>query len=150
MRSLLLSLILLIFSASAMAQPPAHAPAHGARGGTWAHARAGRTRWSTPARSGFIRQIIADDLAASQTRFPPEPNGYLHIGHAKSICLNFGIAEEFGGSATCASTTPTPHKETGVRRGDQARRALARLRLGRPAAPRVGLFRAALRLRRAS
>src|SRR5436190_22899619 len=52
--------------------------------------------------SDFIRDIIAEDLRTGKykqiiTRFPPEPNGYLHIGHAKSICLNFGIAREFGG-----------------------------------------------------
>ena len=51
----------------------------------------------------FVRQIITDDLAEGRTqkvltRFPPEPNGYLHIGHVKAICLNFGIAEEFNGA----------------------------------------------------
>jgi len=64
----------------------------------------------------FIRQIAADDLKAGKytrimTRFPPEPNGYLHIGHAKSICLNFGIAQEYGGVCNLRFDDTNPTKE---------------------------------------
>ena len=64
----------------------------------------------------FIEQIIIDDLKNGvvdelRTRFPPEPNGYLHIGHAKSICLNFGLAEQFGGKCNLRFDDTNPAKE---------------------------------------
>src|SRR5215469_1215868 len=66
--------------------------------------------------SDFIRDIVAAHVAEKKypqihTRFPPEPNGYLHIGHAKSICLNFGIAREFGGVCNLRMDDTNPTKE---------------------------------------
>jgi glutaminyl-tRNA synthetase len=71
----------------------------------------------TSSQSNFIRDIILSDLESGKyagqvhTRFPPEPNGYLHLGHAKSICLNFGLAAEFGGTTNLRFDDTNPEKE---------------------------------------
>src|SRR5512134_390865 len=75
------------------------------------------TSASAPGRD-FIRQIVAEEVAAGkndgrvQTRFPPEPNGYLHIGHAMAICVDFGVAQEFDGTCFLRFDDTNPERET--------------------------------------
>jgi hypothetical protein len=108
---------------SIVQMPPGRAGGHGG------HRRRAQRRACSPCKSSlsatractapsdFIRDIVAAKHVAEQkyprihTRFPPEPNGYLHIGHAKSICLNFGIAREFGGICNLRMDDTNPTKE---------------------------------------
>ncbi len=106
-------------------------------------------------RRDFIREIVRADLAEGRvgsvvTRFPPEPNGYLHIGHAKSICLNFGLAEDFGGRCNLRfdDTNPVKEEQEYIDAIEADVRWLG-FDWGGASLLRVGLFRTALRLGRA-
>ena len=107
-----------------------------------------------PAPVDFIRAIVDEDLASGKhhgrvaTRFPPEPNGYLHIGHAKSICLNFGVAAEYGGTCNLRFDDTNPTKED-VEYVEAIKEDVAWLGFTwDDAVLRVRLLRAAVRVRR--
>ena len=109
-----------------------------------------RIIWKSTPASNFLQAIISEDLAAGRvtdvvTRFPPEPNGYLHIGHAKSISVNFGLAQAFGGRCNLRFDDTNPEKESQEYiESHSGRCSLAGLSLGWRGALCIGVFPAAL------
>ena len=93
-----------------------------------------------PEIKNFIEAFVEEDIGPGgqyegmqvHTRFPPEPNGYLHIGHCKALCIDFGTAEKFGGICNLRMDDTNPTRRHGIRRGHQRGYPLARLYLGRP------------------